>query len=309
MFGAMERDQKRARALRPGDEVSGTVVKIGADSVFVDLGGKSEGIIDKAELCDPEGTLRVAVGEKLRAFVAALRDGQVLLRTRLGGKALAGDEPGAELFRAHENGIPVVGKVKAVNKGGVEVDIGGVTAFCPISQLDAVRVEDASGYVGQELTFRVTSVERGERPRAVLSRRVLLEAERAAQARELVQKLEVGAVVKGKVTRLQPFGAFVDIGGVEGLLHKSELGIARTGNVASVLAVGAEIDAVVSKIEASEDPKKPARIGLSLRQLATHREAEDAKSFQRPTQGLGTLGDVLGRLGGAAPTAPGKSKK
>jgi small subunit ribosomal protein S1 len=125
---------------------------------------------------------------------------------------------------------------------------------------------------------------------------VLLEAERAAAARELVAKLEIGAVVKGKVTRIQPFGAFVDIGGVEGLLHKSELGIARTGNVASVLAVGAEIDAVVSKIEPSDDPKKPARIGLSLRQLATHREAEDARSFQRPQQGLGTLADVLGKL-------------
>jgi small subunit ribosomal protein S1 len=302
MFAEYERDASRKKGRggpRVGDEISGTVVKIGAESVFVDLGAKAEGMIDKAELTDPEGKLRVAVGDRLRAFVVAQRDGQIILGTRLGGKAQKGDEPGAEIARAFDHGIPVVGKVKAVNKGGVEVEVGAVTAFCPISQLDLQRIDDATGYVGRELEFRVTKFEggRGDRPNVLLSRRMLLEAERSAKAAEIVSKLEVGAVVRGKVTRVQPFGAFVDIGGVEGLVHKSELGISRTANPANVLAVGAELEVVVVKIEPSGDPKKPDRIGLSLKQMAEKREADDAKSYQRPAaQSLGTLADVLGKL-------------
>jgi len=212
LFEASERDAKKQRAVRMGDEVTGTVVKIGAESVFIDLGAKAEGMIDKSEVVDADGKLKVAVGDRLRAFVVSTEDGQIVLGLRLGGRSHKGDEPGAELARAQQSGIPVAGKVKAVNKGGVEVEIGVITAFCPISQLDLQRVEDANVYIGRELEFRVTKFEggRGDRPNVVLSRRVLLEAERAARAAELVSKLEVGTMVRGKVTRLQPFGAFVE---------------------------------------------------------------------------------------------------
>ncbi len=299
LFEASEREAKKHRSVRPGDDVTGTVVKIGAESVFVDLGAKAEGMIDRAELADSEGKLKVGVGDKVRAFVVSTRDGQIVLGLRLGGRAHKGDEPGAELARAFDSGIPVAGKVKAVNKGGVEVEIGGVSAFCPISQLDIQRVDDASTYLGRELDFRVTKFEGGRegRPNVVLSRRVLLEAERAARSAELVAKLEIGTMVRGKVTRIQPFGAFVDIGGVEGLIHKSELGIAKNASPASAVSPGAEIDVVIMKVEPSGDPKKPDRISLSLKQVAGQREAEDAKSYQRPQQqNLGTLADVFGKL-------------
>jgi small subunit ribosomal protein S1 len=294
MFAEYERAAKKQRNVRVGDEVSGSVVKIGADSVFVDLGAKAEGMIDRAELSDGEGKLRVQLGDRLRAFVVSVKDGQVVLATRMGGRAQTGEDPASEIARAFEHGIPVIGKVKAVNKGGVEVEVAGGSAFCPISQLDLQRIDDASSYVGRELEFRVTKFEGGFRPNIVLSRRVLLEVERAARAAELVKNLEIGSVVRGTVKSLQPFGAFVDIGGVEGLLHKSELGIARTGNVASVLAVGQELDAIVTKVEPSGDPKKPDRISLSLKEMAARREAEDAKSYERaaPRQ-LGTLADVF----------------
>lgn len=294
-----ERGAKPVRPPRIGDEVSATVVKIGADSVFADLGGKAEGMIDKAELTDAEGKLRVAVGERLRAFVVHIRDGQIVLGTRLGGRVQkgrgAGAEAGAELQRAFDHGIPVVGTVKGVNKGGVDVAIGAFTAFCPFSQLDLQRVQDASAYLGRQLEFLVTKLEggRGDHPNAVLSRRALLEAERRTKAQELIAKLEIGALVRGKITRVQPFGAFVDIGGVEGLLPKSELGITRSGT----LSAGTEIEVVVVKIEPSGDSNKPARISLSLQQVALVREAEHANSYQRPAaQGLATLADVLGRL-------------
>lgn len=309
MFEALEREGARGgRGPRIGDEVSGVVVRIASDAVYVDLGGKAEGIIERFELTDPEGNVRVAVGDRLRAFVIAKRHGTTVLGTRFGARAPgpksassarpAAEEVSPEIGRAFESGIPILGRVKGVNKGGVEVDVLGAHAFCPISQLDLQRVEDASVYVGRELEFVVTKFETGGgRPNIVLSRRSALEAERAQKAAEIVSKLEVGAVVKGTVTRLQPFGAFVDIGGIEGLLHKSELGIARNARVEQVLSAGQEIEAIVTKLEPSDDPRKPSRISLSMKQVAAVRETEDAKSYQRPSSGnLGTLGDLFGKL-------------
>jgi len=309
MFEALERDgaSRGARGPRIGDEVSGTVVKVGSDAIYVDLGGKAEGLIERAELLDAEGNVRVAVGDRLRAFVIANRHGSTVLGTRFGARTQPGrnaapraaaEEVSPEIGRAFESGLPIVGRVKAVNKGGVEVEVLGAHAFCPISQLDLQRVEDASTYVGRELAFIVTKFETGTgRPNIVLSRRVALEAERAVKAAEIVSKLETGSVVKGTVTRLQLFGAFVDIGGIEGLLHKSELGIGRNARVEQVLSPGQEIEAIVTKVEPSDDPKKPSRISLSMKQVAVHREAEDAKSYKRPASGnMGTLADVFAKL-------------
>jgi len=306
MFEALEREGGRGgRGPRVGDEVSGTVVKVASDAVYVDLGGKAEGLIERSELLDPEGNVRVAVGDRVRAFVLSHRNGVTNLGTRFGARSAGGkgakggaEEVSPEIGRAFESGLPILGRVKAVNKGGVEVEVAGAHAFCPISQLDLQRVEDATVYVGRELEFVVTKFETGSgRPNIVLSRRTALEAERAQRAAEVVSKLEVGAVVKGQVTRLQLFGAFVDIGGVEGLLHKSELGISRNARVEQVLQVGQEIEAIVTKLEPSDDPKKPSRISLSMKEVAAVRESEDAKSYKRPSSGnLGTLGDLFGKL-------------
>lgn len=311
MFEALEREggTRGSRGPKIGDEVSGTVVKIGSDAVYVDLGGKAEGLIERHELLDAEGNLRVSVGDRLRAFVVAHRSGTTVLGTRFGarsgtsgrsggGARGAGEDVAVEVVRAFEAGLPIAGKVKAVNKGGVEVEVAGVSAFCPISQLDLQRVEDASVFVGRDLDFVVTKFEAGGgRPNVVLSRRAVLEVERAQRAAEVVSKLEIGAVVKGTVTRIQPFGAFVDLGGVEGLLHKTELGIARNARVEQVLSVGQELEAIVTKVEPSGDPKRPDRISLSMKAVAAKRESDDARSYQRPSsQQLGTLADIFGKL-------------
>jgi len=307
MFEALEGAtvQRGARGPRIGEEVSGTVVKIGFDAIFVDLGGKAEGTIERAELVDAEGNLRVGLGDKLKAFVVANREGTTILGTRFGNRGGAGrggkgggDDVSAEIGRAFQSGLPILGKVKAVNKGGVEVEVAGTSAFCPISQLDLQRVEDANVFVGRELDFLVTKFEAGGgRPNIVLSRRAVLETERAQKAAEIVGALQIGSVVRGKVTRIQLFGAFVDIGGVEGLLHRSELGIGRNGKVSQVLQEGQELDTIVTKIEPSEDPKKPSRISLSMKEVAVRRESDDAKSYQRPQhQNLGTLGDLFAKL-------------
>lgn len=247
-----------------GERVRGRVVSIGNDNVFVDLGGKAEGSLELEQVTDANGVVRVAVGDTLEARVVAIDDrtGLVVLRSSLG----KGSEARAELEDAYKHGIPVEGLVTEVNKGGVEVQIAGTRAFCPISQLDLRFVEDAAAHVGKRYQFRITRYEGGKRPNIVVSRKALLEEEAAERAHATRAKLEVGAVLPGTVTSLKDYGAFVDLGGLEGMIHISELGFQRVGHPSEVLGVGQAIEAQVLKIEPGK-AGKPEKIALSLRSL------------------------------------------
>src|SRR5262249_34794232 len=150
--------------------------------------------------------------------------------------------------------------------GGVAVDVAGVRGFCPASQLDVRFIDDLSTYIGQRLTFRITRYE----PRnLVLSRRALLEEDNAKRAIETRKKLEPGAVLRGKVVGFKPFGAFIDLGGIEGMLHVSELGYARADKPEDLLTLGQEADVAVLRIEpAGKGDKAGERISLPLKALA-----------------------------------------
>jgi small subunit ribosomal protein S1 len=269
LFAEYEKQQGgnkyKRRGPSVGDQVKGRVVSIGADAVFVDLGGKSEGTLSALEVRDDEGRITLKVGDELEARVVSTEDGQILLRRVLG----KGKEAHAELLSAFQMNIPVEGLVTGVNKGGVEVQVAGARAFCPISQLDLRHVEDASIYVGQRLQFRITKYEGAGKGREniVLSRRSLLEAEAAVKAAEIRGTLSVGAVVHGKVTTIKDYGAFIDLGGIEGMLHVSELGFARVGHPRDVLSVGQPVEVQIIKLEKSDDPKRPEKISLSLKSL------------------------------------------
>ncbi|HEY3801183.1 MAG TPA: S1 RNA-binding domain-containing protein [Kofleriaceae bacterium] len=253
MFAASEQG-KRAKRPKVGDLVKGTIVTLGKDAVFVDLGGKAEGQLDRAQVSDHEGKLLVKIGDVIEARVASDAGGALVLRTKLG----RGPEARAELAQAQDLGIPVEGLVTEVVKGGVSVDVAGVRGFCPASQIDTRFVEDLSVYIGQRLTFRVT---RYEPPRnLVLSRRALLEEENEKRATETRKHLVPGAVIRGRVISFKPYGAFVDIGGIEGMLHVSELGYARVDKPEDVLRVDQELDVAILKIEGD-------RISLSLKAL------------------------------------------
>lgn len=255
------------RKTRPkvGDLVRGTVISVGKDAVFVDLGGKAEGVLDREQVTNRDGALTVAVGDAVEARVVDDRGGALALKVRMGGR---GPEARAELVQAAELGLPVEGVVTEVVKGGLSVDVAGVRGFVPASQVDLRFVEDLAPFVGQKLTFRVTRYEPGPRGNLVLSRRALLEAERAERAEKTRGTLVVGAVVRGVVTAFKPFGAFVDVGGIEGMLHVSELGFARVGHPEEVLSIGQEVEVQVIKVEPAEDARKGMRIGLSLKALA-----------------------------------------
>jgi small subunit ribosomal protein S1 len=270
LLDAFEKGQATTRRARPqvGDRVTARIVGFGDDAAFVDLGGKAEGIVPLVQLLDADGERTVAVGDSVDGIVASLADDVVVLRVGVGHGGSGGAAAAAELQQAHEHGLPVDGTVQAVVKGGVEVQVSGVRAFCPISQLDARYVEDAAVFVGQRLAFRITRFEegRGRGPNLVLSRRVLLEEETRARTERARAELAVGKVVRGKVTSLAPYGAFVDLGGIEGLLHVSELGHGRVADPSELLAVGDEIEVQVQKI-APPDAKGRERISLSRRAL------------------------------------------
>jgi small subunit ribosomal protein S1 len=171
----------------------------------------------------------------------------------------------------------VEGVVKAANKGGLEVEVMGQRAFCPMSQIDVRFVGDAASFVGQKLRFRV---QRADGRDAVLSRRALLEEERAEQARKTREKLMPGALFEGTVTSVQDYGAFVDIGGIEGLVHVSELSWDRVSKPRDLLQAGDRVQVQVLKVE--EDPRKGERIALSVKALAPQPEPQAAAAPERP---------------------------
>jgi small subunit ribosomal protein S1 len=268
---------------KPGAKVSGPILSIGEEAAFVDLGGKSDGVVALSELTDDDGELTVEVGDTVSGVVAGRDEasGGLVLRVKPGASSAAGTEMAlTELAQAHEHGIPVEGVVAEAVKGGVEVTVSGVRAFCPISQLDVRFIEDPAEYVGRRLTFKVKRFERsgrGGRPNVVLSRRDLLEEEERRRKQEALAKLAEGSVVRGTVTSVVSYGAFVDLGGIEGLLHVSELAHDRVEDPAELIAPGDVVEVKVLTIEEREGGER--RISLSRKALEQDPWKEAAARF------------------------------
>ena len=283
-FGALfaESGGRKPGRLKAGSKVTGKLAHLGAEVAFLDLGGKGEGIIDLRELRDDKGNLTVAQGDTIEGFVLSIGEGNVVITKSVpkgsGREALAG---------AFESKMPVEGVVTAVNKGGLEVDLGGNRAFCPTSQVDVRFVEDLNVFVGQKLQFRVMELRGGN---AVLSRRALLEESRKGQAEELRKKLDVGVALEGTVISVRDFGAFVDLGGLEGMIHVSELSHARVAHAQDVVKVGQKVKVSVLRIDPPGTGKdgKPhgEKIALSLKALeqdpwdAARPQLEEGKKLQ-----------------------------
>jgi small subunit ribosomal protein S1 len=255
-FATLFAREEARRAFEVGQVVTGRILQIGDEAVFVDVGGKGEALLDRAELVDEQGNLTVAVGDTIEATV--VRTGETI---RLSHRLLQGAQAREGLAVAAETGLPVEGKVAAVVKGGYEVTVAGLRAFCPFSQMDRYRVDDAEALVGRVLEFRIARL--GEHGRnLVLSRRALLEERAARAAEETRKKLVPGAVLPGTVASLADFGAFVDLGGVQGLVPISEVSHSRVARPADRLRVG---DAVTVKVLAVDAAR--GRVSLSLKAL------------------------------------------
>ena len=240
----------------PGDKVSGVVevISLHGQEVFLDLGGKATGYILKEEVRDADENLTVAQGDVIEGIVVRTDSNGVKIARSI---ARASGADMRAMKDAHAAGLPVEGKVVATNKGGYEVLVAGGRGFCPFSQIDLYRPEDPESFVGQVFDFRVTEL-RGDS--VVLSRAVLLRGEQEAKAEELRAKLSVGARMTGKVRSIQKFGAFVDLGGLDGLIHVSELSWNRVEDPHEVVQLGQDVEVVVVELD-----EKRGRIALSLR--------------------------------------------
>jgi small subunit ribosomal protein S1 len=259
--------------------VEARIVKISDEWVFLDLGGKGEGYLDKKEVIDPEGAVTVSQGDRLRAYYLSTKNNELLFTTKIGSGAAARNQ----LEDAWRSGVPVEGTVVKEVKGGFEVRIGSTRAFCPFSQSGLRRGEDQAGYIGRTVTFKI--MEYGENGRnIVVSRRPILEAEQREKKQALRQQLQEGMRVKGTVVSLQKFGAFVDIGGVEGLLPISEVAWSRTEKVSDVLHTGQVIEVVIKKIDWDQE-----RFSFSLKDILTDPWAAAAEKYPVGTYHKGTV--------------------
>lgn len=297
-FEKQNPEPKKRREPKLGETVRGRVVSIGADAVFIDLGAKAEGMIDVVQLRDASGKLMVAVGDSVegRVVETAGKAGCIVIHPMGTGHVAR-----AELEQAFALGLPVEGVVAAVNKGGVEVTVAGVRAFCPISQLDLRHVEDAAVFIGKKLAFKIT---RHEGKNMVVSRRALLEEEQRRQATETRAKLAPGAVLRGKVSALKDYGAFIDLGGIEGMVHVSELGFARVGHPKDLLSVGQEVEVAVLRIDKGDDPKKPEKIALSIKSLERDPWDDAVERFPEGARVRGTVARIE-QFGAFVELAPG----
>ncbi len=274
------------KAAKPGDQVKGRVVAITEEQVFIDLGGKAEGVMDAASLRDAEGQLSVTVGDEVTATVAGVEEDGSL---RLGNQQSRHLHGAAELEQAWRQQVPVQGRVTGVIKGGVEVQVAGQRAFCPASQIDIRFVEDLNEFVGQHLDFRITKFEGGRHLNLVVSRRMVLEEEQRARAEALRANLKEGAVLSGTVTSLQDYGAFVDLGGLEGMIHISELAFHRVKHPSEILSVGQPLEVSVLRIDQTDNPKRPEKIALSIRALARDPWSEAAQKYPVGTRVQGRV--------------------
>ena len=250
------------RRVQVGEEVTAPVVGLTPQGAFVDLGGKTEGFIEAHEL-QRDGEWTVAIGDTVRAWVVKTRGGVVQLSHSLDRDGGAGYDV---LEAAHAEGMPVEGRVLEVNKGGYVVEVAGVRAFCPFSQIDLGTTEDPQVHVGALYPFSIERVEGSGRD-VLVSRAAWLRRERERSVAALMERLQEGDSVEGVVTRLASFGAFVELApGVEGLAHVSELGHTRVEDPAAVLRVGERVRVKVLRLEPGERADRP-RISLSLRAL------------------------------------------
>jgi len=266
--------------LEPGQKIDAKILQIGNEWVFLDVGQKGEGVLDRKELLDEEGNLTVAVGDQLSAYFMSRKGGEMRFTTRLGG----GSSGTAELEEAWRNEIPVEGRIEKEIKGGYEIKLpGNVRAFCPFSQLGLGRQDDPAKVLDTTLSFRISQFSEQGR-NIVVSHRVILDEERRQQKEKLKETLKEGMVVSGTVTNIRDFGAFIDIGGIEGLLPISEISYGRVENIEEVLTIGQELQVAVKKCDWEQD-----RFSFSLRDTLANPWSKVPTSYPVGSTHTGTV--------------------
>ena len=288
-------EEKTLRKLSPGQKIKATVVGIDKETVFLDVGTKSEGIVEASEFIDENGELSISPGDQVEVYCLKSGAGGQIFTAKLGSGASS-----AHLEEAYHNSVPVQGFVKAEIKGGFEITLSGnVRGFCPFSQMGLRRVENAAEtYLETHMSFLITKFEAGGR-NIVLSARLLQEEERQLKKEELQEVLEEGQSIEGTISAIRPFGLFVDIGGIDGLVPISEVGWSRVENLEDTYSVGQQVQTVVKGLDWEND-----RISLSIKETLEDPWEAAVKNL---SEGKAYVGNVarLAQFGAFVTLAPG----
>ena len=268
MSGGVPRDPE------PGQQVEGTVASISTSTVFVNIGAKSEGTIDRSTMADAEA---LQVGDTISAYVVRVSSQGIKLAEKL---STAGSREMLE--EAYRGRIPVEGLVEGRNPGGFNVMLSGVKAFCPASQIARRSGDDLDVFVGQTLAFLITEFKERD---VVVSHRAYEEAQAAEEATQVWDKLKVGDTKEGTVATVQDFGVFVELGGVQGLLHKSELG---QGTDVTLPAVGDTVSVRVKSIDRAKE-----RISLGLKDEPSGSWSSVGSDFVEGDSYTGTVSRIM----------------
>ena len=281
----LNRSFTETESLTPGQQIETDIVSIAGDTVFLELNGKTEGVLDRAELADKDGNIQVEVGDRIKVFFLYAKSGEMHFTTRISGDK-AGEAGNAVLQTAYESAIPVEGLVEKEIKGGFDIRIGEARAFCPYSQMGLKRVENAAEWIGKNLTFKITEFSENGR-NILVSNRTVLEEEHDKKIVVLKKTLRVNMVVKGIVKEIRDFGAFVDIDGIQALLPVSEISRERVEDINSVLKVGSGIEASILSID-----WKRERISLSMKALLADPWDDIETKYKKGSKYTGTVARV-----------------
>ena len=266
---------------RPGSIVKGTVVSIDKDIVLVDAGLKSESAIPAEQFKNAEGELEIAIGDEVDVALDAVEDG--FGETILSREKAKRHEAWVELEKAYEDKATIKGVINGKVKGGFTVEVNSVRAFLPGSLVDVRPVRDTTHLEGKELEFKVIKLD-AKRNNVVVSRRAVIEAENSAERESLLANLEEGHEVKGIVKNLTDYGAFVDLGGVDGLLHITDMAWKRVKHPSEIVNVGDEINVKVLKFD-----KDKQRVSLGMKQMGNDPWQEIAQRYPEGTKITGQV--------------------
>ncbi len=261
---------------RPGSIVKGTVVSIDKDIVLVDAGLKSESAIPADQFKNAEGELEIAIGDQVDVALDAVEDG--FGETILSREKAKRHEAWVELEKAYEDKATIKGVINGKVKGGFTVEVNSVRAFLPGSLVDVRPVRDTTHLEGKELEFKVIKLD-AKRNNVVVSRRAVIEAESSAERETLLANLEEGHEIKGIVKNLTDYGAFVDLGGVDGLLHITDMAWKRVKHPSEIVNVGDEINVKVLKFD-----KEKQRVSLGMKQMGNDPWQEIASRYPEGTK-------------------------
>ena len=270
--------------MRPGAIVTGTVVDIRSDVVVVNAGLKSEGVIPIEQFRNEQGDIEVAVGDPVEVALDAVEDG--FGETRLSREKAKRARAWIVLEKAFEKGETVTGMISGKVKGGFTVDISDIRAFLPGSLVDVRPVRDTAYLEGKELEFKVIKLDQ-KRNNVVVSRRAVVESEYSAERESLLKNLQEGMQIKGVVKNLTDYGVFVDLGGIDGLLHITDMAWKRVKHPAEIVNVGDEIDVKVLKFDRERN-----RVSLGLKQLGQDPWADLARRYPENTRLFGKVTNI-----------------